>query len=104
MAVRQYTPPRLVDEVSGDDMAVDRCVCHQQKFDELAPLAVEAGGDLARLMELTGCGTRGGLCIPYLRLMLATGKTRFPIMTIAQVERQLRMWPRADAPAVAPER
>jgi bacterioferritin-associated ferredoxin len=46
-------------------------------FDRLLPLARRHGWDLADLMRETGCGDQCGLCRPYLRAMLADGRTVF---------------------------
>lgn len=56
---------------------VTLCVCRQQPFARLLPLARARGWDLAALMRETGCGAGCGLCRPYLRRMLATGETEF---------------------------
>lgn len=61
---------------------VDRCVCHDVTFADLRRLAAATGHDLDRLATLTGCGTGCGCCVPYLRLMLSTGQTRFPVLAI----------------------
>jgi bacterioferritin-associated ferredoxin len=59
---------------------VTRCVCHAITFAELHALAQRIGPDLPALARLTGCGTSCGLCVPYIRLMLETGRTRLPIL------------------------
>lgn len=71
-------------------MSVDRCICHQWTFAELAARARERSCTLDQLMMDTACGTRCGLCLPYLKLMLVTGKTRFPVMSDAKAELMLR--------------
>jgi bacterioferritin-associated ferredoxin len=59
-------------------MNVDRCVCRGCTFAELKRLH-DAGADLTALQRQTGCGTSCGLCMPYIRLMLRTGRTRFHV-------------------------
>ena len=56
---------------------VTMCLCRRMPFDRLLPLAREAGWDLATLIRETGCGDQCGLCRPYLRAMLADGRTVF---------------------------
>lgn len=56
---------------------IDRCVCRNRLFAELLPLVEAAAWGLPALMRATGCGEQCGLCLPYLRRMLATGETAF---------------------------
>lgn len=64
---------------------VDRCVCHQVTFeralDRAAELRAQGVTDeaalLARLADELGCTTGCGMCRPYLRLTLRTGRTAF---------------------------
>ena len=58
-------------------VTVSRCVCRQAAFDSLAPLARARGWLLEDLIRETGCGGQCGLCRPYLREMLKTGRTVF---------------------------
>ena len=66
-------------------MPVTRCVCHDVTFAELKAVASEAGADLDTLAARTGCGTGCGTCVPYIQLMLKTGRTEFPVLTGAQL-------------------
>lgn len=59
---------------------VDRCLCRQRTFADLAGVAIPSGWSLADLMRETGCGAQCGLCRPYLRRMLATGETGFSVL------------------------
>ncbi len=64
---------------------VDRCVCHQVTFERALARATELRRDgvsdeadlLARLADELGCATGCGMCRPYLRLTLRTGRTAF---------------------------
>jgi bacterioferritin-associated ferredoxin len=56
---------------------VSRCICRNTAFDELLARAREAGWTLADLIRETGAGGQCGLCRPYLREMLLTGRTTF---------------------------
>lgn len=68
-------------------MHVDRCVCHEVTFDRLKQYVDEHGGPqrvgLDQLQARFRCGTGCGLCIPYIRMMLRTGRTRFPVQPSA---------------------
>jgi len=64
-------------------MEVDRCVCFEVSFDRLKRYVDDRGGrehvDFDQLQSAFGCGGGCGLCVPYIRLMLRTGRTRFPV-------------------------
>jgi bacterioferritin-associated ferredoxin len=68
---------------------VDRCVCHNKTFAELAALAKAENLDHAALSARTGCSTNCGTCAPYIRLMLKGGWTRFPVLSQADFVRLL---------------
>lgn len=64
------------DESTG--AVVTRCVCHDVSFEKVRRFAAgHHGCTLSMLRDEFGCGTGCGLCVPFLRLMLATGRTRF---------------------------
>ena len=56
---------------------VSRCICRNVPFAELLPRARAAQWTLTDLIAETGCGGQCGLCRPYLREMLLTGRTAF---------------------------
>lgn len=58
-------------------LLIDRCVCRNRPFRELLPEAQSRQWSLNQLIRETGCGGQCGLCKPYLREMLATGRTEF---------------------------
>lgn len=66
-------------------MAVDRCACHDISFAELKRLTCTLGCDLGAIKSSTGCATSCGMCEPYIRLMLRTGETRFPVLSPSQI-------------------
>lgn len=68
------------------DAPVDRCVCMKVSFDRLVCLHRETGATLETLRAITGCGGGCGLCLPYIRVALATGRARLPVMTPAQLD------------------
>lgn len=80
-------------------MPVTRCVCHDVTFAELKGLTLEVGADLDALAARTGCGTGCGTCVPYIQLMLRTGRTEFPVITGAQFAALLKDGHGPRAPA-----
>ena len=67
-------------------MPVDRCVCHNITFRELHAIAIAEKADLAALSARSGCASGCTLCRPYILLMLATGETKFPVLTEQQCQ------------------
>jgi NAD(P)H-nitrite reductase large subunit len=60
---------------------VDRCVCANVTFATMKA-HVEAsgrGGDVQSLRARFNCGAGCALCVPYVRAMLATGRTVFAV-------------------------
>ena len=62
-------------------MGVNRCICRNVPFTQIALVAREVGNDLAKLSEKTGCGTGCGMCLPYVKHMLRTGLTTVPVLS-----------------------
>ena len=59
-------------------MTIDRCLCFGRPFAELADVAAETGATtVAELQRHAEFGLRCGLCHPYVRRMLRTGRTVF---------------------------
>jgi bacterioferritin-associated ferredoxin len=56
---------------------VSRCICRNVPFADLLPRATASNWTLDDLIRETGCGGQCGLCRPYLREMLLTGRTAF---------------------------
>ncbi len=56
---------------------VNRCVCTGLTFAELKLRSEAIGRDFDALRNQTGCAAGCGLCEPYLRAMLRTGRTSF---------------------------
>lgn len=63
-------------------MGVDRCVCREVTFARLIALAREPGMGFDELQRMTGCGTGCGMCIPYIRVALATERSELPVMEV----------------------
>ena len=64
---------------------VDRCVCHDIRFAELIRIQRETGASFEELQRTTGCGAGCGLCAPYIRVALTTGRAKLPVMTDAEL-------------------
>lgn len=62
-------------------MGVSSCICFRTDFTTLKQIASSTSGTLHDLHAATGCGSRCGLCIPYIRLMLLSGWTDLPPLT-----------------------
>lgn len=59
-------------------MRIDRCLCFDRPFAELADVAAETGAaTVAALQEHAEFGRKCELCHPYVRRMLRTGQTAF---------------------------
>ena len=57
---------------------VRSCVCCRVPFEEIYDAASGREAGLVEAYRKTGCGGRCGLCLPYIKLMLRTGRTSFP--------------------------
>jgi NAD(P)H-nitrite reductase large subunit len=62
-------------------------VCHDVTFTELLRLHREQGLDFDQIQERTHAATGCGLCEGYIRAALATGQTRFPVLSDAELTR-----------------
>ncbi|MFT5143286.1 MAG: bacterioferritin-associated ferredoxin [Rhodothermales bacterium] len=59
-------------------MLIERCVCHAITFKDLKLVSEQEDvTDLEALQKLREFGTGCGLCKPYVREMLRTGRTEF---------------------------
>jgi len=56
---------------------VDRCVCTGLSFEQLRELSREHGDTLERLAQRTGATADCGMCRPYVKRCLLTGRTVF---------------------------
>lgn len=70
-------------------MTVNRCICHDVTFATLIEMHRREGLDADQLAERTGCTTGCGLCLPYVRLAIATGQADLPVMSPLTIERKL---------------
>lgn len=69
---------------------VDRCVCQNITLTELKRLREAEGLDLRGLIGRTGCCRGCGLCEPYVRLMIETGRTSFAVLSPAELADAMR--------------
>lgn len=67
-------------DASTSRVRVERCVCFDQPFEKLLKMAREEGLTQDQLCERTGCCTGCGMCKPYVRVVLSTGRTSIPLM------------------------
>jgi len=67
---------------------VDRCVCFDVTFERLHRHAVAHHLDFDELQRRFGCGRGCGLCVPFIRLMLSTGRTQFDLNEAAHTSNE----------------
>ena len=60
-------------------MSIDRCVCTNLTFSALKHTAEREALDFEGLTACTNCCRSCALCEPYVKQMLATGRTTFPV-------------------------
>lgn len=59
-------------------MRIDRCICRETTFEELKRIArLNGADDVESLQKVIKFGDTCRLCQPYVREMLASGKTVF---------------------------
>lgn len=68
---------------------VNRCVCRRRTFKQLKKISEQQEIErVDKLIEEGWCGDGCGLCVPYVKLMLSTGRTKFkPSEVDEEVER-----------------
>lgn len=71
-------------------MPVDRCICRKIAFTQLLAIAQEVGSDFDALARETQVGNGCGMCVPYIHLMLRTGRTSLPVMRPEDIKRMLQ--------------
>ena len=70
-------------------MIVDRCVCCRITFKHLLESSAKNGWRANDACEATGCGSRCGMCLPYIFKAFQTKNPRVPLMSDAEVARIL---------------
>lgn len=57
---------------------VTHCICHGRSLAELKKIAEDEGiSEIEGLIEKEYCSCGCRLCVPYIRMMLETGRTKF---------------------------
>lgn len=57
---------------------IDKCVCYRKSFKEILFFAKQENiKDIDTLADRTCFGDKCGMCVPYVKLALKTGKTEF---------------------------
>jgi len=64
---------------------VTRCICLDVPFDEVAARA-KRGEGFDQISSATGCCQGCGMCEPYVRVVIATGRTNLPVMNRAEAD------------------
>ncbi len=82
-------------------MAVDRCICHKVPFSQI--LALSRGGfSLRQIVEQTRCTTGCGMCGPYVRMAIKTGRTSLPVLPEHIARGMMLEFPLVDPPPTGP--
>ncbi len=71
---------RTSDDARPVAGSVSSCICFSVSFDRIREAAGHHERGLLEAHRKTGCGGRCGLCLPYIKLMLMTGRTSLPVM------------------------
>lgn len=63
--------------------SISSCLCFNVEFSEIIDIAAGCANERESLAEAhrrTRCGSRCGLCIPYIQLAIKTGRSAFPVL------------------------
>ncbi|GIW73517.1 MAG: hypothetical protein KatS3mg103_0039 [Phycisphaerales bacterium] len=103
MAQQPRPTPSIADlDRPTHRVRVERCVCFDQPFERLLEMARQEGLTLEQLSERTGCCTGCGMCKPYVRVVLSTGRTSIPLMNgrdLRAIAEQAEAQQRQDGPS-----
>ena len=58
-------------------MRIDRCVCYGLLFETILERATEEEWTIEDIKTILGCGDACGMCVPYMKEMLRSGKIVF---------------------------
>ncbi|MBL8756912.1 MAG: hypothetical protein JNK35_00610 [Phycisphaerae bacterium] len=64
-------------------------MCHDVPFERVRWLR-DQGLSLEQIVASTGCTTGCGMCGPYVRLVMRTGRTRFAVLPADEAARIMR--------------
>lgn len=56
---------------------VNRCVCFDTTLEKILKLALEKNYSFEQVLNTTNCGSKCGMCKPYIKKCLETGQTEF---------------------------
>ncbi len=70
-----------------DPTPVDRCVCCHVWFADIVRESRETRAGFDALQEKLGFGRGCGMCVPYVRVALETGRSRLPVMRVPDHEK-----------------
>ena len=56
---------------------IDRCYCYEKTFAAILALAKKNNWKLEDIQEHLLCGTKCGLCVPFIKDALKTGRTEY---------------------------
>lgn len=56
---------------------INRCICHDTTFTKILEEASKNGWSAEQVRENLKCGSSCGLCFPYIKETLRTGKTQY---------------------------
>jgi bacterioferritin-associated ferredoxin len=67
-------------------LMVNRCICYEVPLSEVAARA-QRGEGFDQISAATGCCQGCGMCEPYVRVTIATGRTDLPVMNRVEAQR-----------------
>lgn len=61
-------------------MPIDRCICHKISFEQIKLVSEKMNlNTVEELQKRKICSTNCRLCVPYVKVLLRSGKTVFPV-------------------------
>ncbi|MDR3690680.1 MAG: hypothetical protein P4L46_14980 [Fimbriimonas sp.] len=66
-------------DFDDDPLPVKRCVCFEMSFASLKAAGVRSADEAEARF---GCGSKCGACVPYIQLMIYTGRTEFAVIAL----------------------
>lgn len=65
---------------------VSRCICYDVSFAAIAAAAAR-GETFEQIRARTGCTQGCGMCEPYVRVVISTGRSSVPLLSLEQIDR-----------------
>lgn len=66
-------------------LVVHKCICYDVEFARVAELA-KGGKDFEQISQETGCCQGCGMCEPYVRYVIESGRVSLPVLKPHEVE------------------